>query len=70
MSTICQAIRAGDRVTIITPHGNRLTGRAVMPSAYGGWVLNGGGRYGTPLLADDENIVKVQPYKARKARTP
>lgn len=60
---IVEAIRAGDRVTILTPHGNKLTGRAVMRSATGGWVLNLGGRHGTPGLADEENIVAVKPSK-------
>ena len=66
-------IKAGDRVTILVPAGQRWdrqnkqivqewkeqTGRAVMRSAHGGWVLNMGGRHGTPGLADDENIVAV-----------
>jgi len=30
-----------------------------MRSATGGWVLNMGGRYGTPGLADETNIVKI-----------
>lgn len=53
-------VRPGDSVTILTPHGSRLTGKAVMRSAVGGWVLNGGGRHGTPLLADDRNTVGVR----------
>lgn len=65
-------ISAGDHVTILVPNGigrdgqewAQRTGRAVMRSAHGGWVLNMGGRYGTPGLADDRNIVNV-----RKARS-
>jgi hypothetical protein len=30
-----------------------------MRSTYGGWVLNLGGRYGTPGIADEKNIVRV-----------
>ncbi len=53
------------KVTIITPHGNKRTGRAVMKSspAFGGWVLDGGGKYGTPILANDENILEVKAPK-------
>jgi len=64
MKSLIDSIQAGDRVTIVTPHNQRLTGRAVMPSAHGGWVLNLGGRYGTPGIADINNIVKV--VKRRK----
>lgn len=52
-------IRPGSRVTIITPQGSKLTGRATMRGPFG-WVLNLGGRYGTPGIATDENIIKVQ----------
>ena len=60
---LIDCVRPGDRVTIITPHGSKLTGRAVMPSRAGGWVLNGGGRHGTPLLADDSNTINVRKAK-------
>lgn len=63
---LIDSVRPGDRVTIITPHGSRLSGRAVMPSSAGGWVLNGGGRYGTPLLADDSNTVAVSKSRSKK----
>lgn len=61
-------IRPGDRVTILVPAGfgrggqewKPKTGRAVMRSSTGGWVLNMGGAHGTPGVADDRNIVKVQ----------
>jgi hypothetical protein len=33
------SIQCGDRVTIITPQGNKLSGRAVMRGPHG-WVLN------------------------------
>lgn len=56
-------IRVGDRVTIVNRFGQKSTGRAVMRSTHGGWVLNMGGRYGTPAVADSHNIVSVK--KAR-----
>ena len=65
---LIDSIRAGDRVTIVTPHGSQLTGRAVMRSpAIGGWVLNMGGRHGTPGLADDSNTCKVSKSRTSRA---
>ena len=57
---LIQGIRAGDRVTIRTPQNQERTGRAVMRSSHGGWVLNMGGKHGTPGLADAGNIVRVK----------
>jgi hypothetical protein len=57
-------IQPGDRVTIVTPRGQEMTGRAVMKGP-AGWVLNMGGRYGTPALADEDNVIKVS--KSRRA---
>lgn len=58
------AIQCGDRVTIKTPHGNELTGRAVMFNRkVGAWVLNLGGKHGTPGLADERNTIKVKKAK-------
>ena len=51
-------IRAGDRVTIVDRFGVAHTGRAVMPGP-AGWVLNMGGRYGTPAIASDDNVTRV-----------
>ena len=57
---LIDTIRAGDTVTILTPQNSKLKGRAVMKNLqYDSWVLNGGGRHGTPLIADDSNVVKV-----------
>ena len=58
------AIRHGDKVTILTPLGQERTGRAVMRSSVGGWVLNMGGAHGTPGLADERNVVKVTKAKS------
>jgi hypothetical protein len=59
-----QIIKVGDRVTIINRFGQQSTGRAVMKGPHG-WVLNMGGRYGTPAIADERNIIKVRA--ARRA---
>lgn len=58
---IVDSIKHGDKVTIVTPRGQRLTGKAVMKSSLGdnSWVLNTGGAHGTPALASDENVIKV-----------
>jgi hypothetical protein len=56
---LIDSVRHGDRVTILTPQGQERSGRAVMRSSHDGWVLNGGGRHGTPLLADDSNTVRI-----------
>jgi hypothetical protein len=52
-------IRPGDRVTIVDRFGVQHTGRAVMRGPHG-WVLNLGGKHGTPAVATDENIVSVK----------
>lgn len=57
-------ISAGDSVTIKTPQGGTLRGRAVMPSSSGGWVINLGGSHGTPAVADEENIVSIKKKKS------
>jgi hypothetical protein len=36
------------------------TGRAVMYSSAGGWVLNMGGRHGTPGIAGPDNTTKIR----------
>jgi hypothetical protein len=51
-------IKPGSRVTIVNRFGQRHTGRAIMRGP-AGWVLNMGGRYGTPDIASPENVVKV-----------
>jgi hypothetical protein len=61
-SSVVESIRPGDRVTIITPHGNRIGGRAVMRGP-AGWVINGGEPYGTPYIANETNIVHIRRIK-------
>lgn len=51
-------IRAGDRVTIVNRFGQERSGKAVMRGP-AGWVLNMGGPHGTPGIASDSNIIKV-----------
>jgi hypothetical protein len=52
-------IHAGDRVTVADRFGKLRTGRAVMLGP-AGWVLNMGGRHGTPLVATPDSIVEVR----------
>lgn len=61
-ASIFDSIRTGDRVTIVNRFGQKATGRATLRGP-AGWVLNMGGRYGTPAIADERNIVKVVPRK-------
>ena len=62
-ASLIDTIRPGDRVTIRTPQGQEVSGRAVMKSSHGGWVLNMGGPHGRPGLVDARNIVSVKPGK-------
>jgi len=60
-------IKAGDRVTILIPNGigrngvemKQATGRAVMRGP-AGWVLNMGGKHGTPAIASARNLFDVK----------
>lgn len=63
--TLADTIRYGDRVTIVTPHGQTWTGKATLHGP-AGWVLNMGGRYGTPAIATETNVVSVKPAKKGK----
>jgi hypothetical protein len=62
-----KSIKHGDLVTILVPAGlgrngqewKPATGRAVMHSSNGGWVLNMGGKHGTPGIATQENTVQI-----------
>lgn len=60
---LLQSVKVGDRVTIVNRFGQQHHGRAVMPSAHGGWVLNMGGKHGTPGIVDETNIVDVRHAK-------
>lgn len=71
MTQFQSTIKNGDRVTILVPAGigrngvewTQRTGKAVMYSSNGGWVLNMGGKHGTPGIATEENTVKIQRRK-------
>lgn len=67
MAAIVHAIRPGDRVTIVDRFGKKHTGRAVICER-DHCVLNMGGRYGTPAVATDENIVGVKPTRGKNPR--
>lgn len=62
--SILNTIRNGDRVTIVNRFGQKSTGRATLRGPVG-WVLNMGGRYGTPAVATEANIVKVVARKEK-----
>lgn len=63
---VMSQIHAGDRVTIVDRFNKQYSGRAVMLGP-AGWVLNMGGRHGTPAIANEDNIVKVRKSPARTA---
>jgi hypothetical protein len=56
---LLEAIKRGDRVTIINRFGQERTGKAVMRGP-AGWVLNMGGAHGTPAIATDDNVTRVK----------
>ena len=56
---LVESIQAGDRVTIVDRFGTERTGRAVMRGPHG-WVLNMGGRHGTPGIASADNVTRVR----------
>ena len=58
-------IQIGDSVTMSTPQGNLLNGKAVMKGPYG-WVINVGGRHGTPRIVHENNFIKMRKGKNRK----
>ena len=70
-----ERIEHGYRVTILIPCGlgrngqeyKPATGKAVRLSANGGWVLNMGGRHGTPGIATVENTLKIAKPRRRKS---
>ena len=69
METTFNSIKPGSKVTILVnsgigrngPERKRATGRAVMFNREQNlWVLNMGGRYGTPGIASVDNVVEVR----------
>lgn len=61
------AIRPGDRVTIVNRFGQQQTGRATIINRKDDVVvLNMGGPHGTPGIATRENVVRVVPGKGKR----
>ena len=58
-------IMVGDSVTMSTPQGQLLNGKAEMKGPYG-WVVNVGGRHGTPRVVHENNFIKMRKGKNRK----
>ena len=58
-------IMVGDSVTMSTPQGQLLNGKAVMKGPYG-WVVNVGGGHGTPRVVHENNFIKMRKGKNRK----
>jgi hypothetical protein len=63
--TLFESIRPGDRVTFLTPHGQKLSGRATIcgQRSNGGVVVNLGGRYGTPGCVTQDTLLTVKKAK-------
>ena len=59
LAGLADDIRRGCRVTIVNRFGQQRTGTAVMRGP-AGWVLDMGGRHGTPGIASDQNITRVR----------
>lgn len=65
-STNFEDIKPRSKVTFLIPNGigrngveyKEKTGRVVMRGTYG-WVVNGGGRHGTPYVVEEKNFVSV-----------
>jgi hypothetical protein len=54
-------VQPGDRVTYVNYRGTKMSGRVVMRSSQrGSWVVNTGGRYGTPDVVSEEQIISVR----------
>jgi hypothetical protein len=62
-------IGPGDRVTFVDPRGQTRTGRVVMPSPGYGWVLNMGGKHGTPAVVSEAMITKVVKARGRNPKS-
>ena len=58
-------IHIGDSVTMMTPQGQELRGNAVMKGPHG-WVINTGGRHGTPRVVSESNFVRMRKGRNRK----
>jgi hypothetical protein len=61
MPTLTHTVRHGDRVTITDRFGKERTGtvNGLLITRGSHCVLNMGGKYGTPAVASDANITKI-----------
>ena len=60
-----QDIQSGDTVYFSTPHTAEMRGKAVMKGPHG-WVVNAGGRHGTPKVVSESNFIKLRKGANRK----
>ena len=58
-------IQVGDSVTMSTPQGQEVRGKAVNKGPHG-WVINIGGRFGTPKVVNENNFIKMRKGRNRK----
>ena len=58
-------IMMGDTIYFSTPHKDEMKGKAVMKGPHG-WVVNVGGRHGTPRVVHENNFVSMRKGKNRK----
>lgn len=61
---VLNRIQVGDVVTFLTPQNQSRKGRAVMRGP-AGWVLNCGGKHGTPAVVDSRNIIAVRKRREK-----
>lgn len=62
-----EKVSPGDRVTFTGPRGDKVTGRVVMRSSHPGhWVVNIGGKHGTPAVVAEADITSVHKPKDAK----
>ena len=58
-------IHTGDTVYFSTPHTAEMKGRAVMKGP-AGWVVNAGGKHGTPKVVSERNFIRLRKGRNRK----
>lgn len=67
MASVLDYIKFGYSVSIVNRFGQVRTGRAVLRGPCG-WVLNMGGKHGTPAIANEHNITKVREARSKNER--
>jgi len=61
LSRICDQIERGDRVTIIAPGGQKVTGQASARNPqHGYWMLSSRDQRGRPNIASEDSIISVK----------